>query len=143
MEITDDTIIESFGVQLTAKRTTGDFRCCQVLRRYVEQGRVLIVWRSTLFPVEFSSQPTSGICFREQGYIVIRQPTAMDANFALMQSCFIMTPEVDDQIPEQQNTVGQLTDFLLDSIARKLGLSHQMIENSLMGESLKRNAANA
>lgn len=130
--------MEDFEIQLTAKGTTADFRCCQVLQRYVEQDRVLIVWRSTLFPVEFASQPTTGICFREQGYIVIRQPSAMDSGFSLIQSCFLETSELMDSIPELQIKVWQITNFLLVSFARTLSLCHQMIENWLIDESLQR-----
>lgn len=140
LEVVNDTVIEDFDIQLTAKGTTADFRCCQVLRRYVEPDRVLIVWRSTLFPVEFASQPTRGIRFREQGYIVIRQPSFMDRSFSLIQSCFLETSELEDPIPELQATVWQITSFLLVSFARTLSLCHQMIENWLIGRSLQPSA---
>lgn len=124
-------------MELHAKRTTADFRVRQVMRRYVDENRVVIVWRSFIDPVEFSSQPTGGIRFHEQGYIVTRRPSTMSPDFTLMQSCFIMIPEVDERMPEQENKAGELTDFFLDYLARNIGLIHQMIENCLMDETLK------
>lgn len=137
METTQDTIVESFGVELHAKRTFAHFRVRQAMRRYTEENRILIAWRQTLDPVEFSSQPTSGIRFFEKGYILIKRPTTRSPDFSLMQTSFIMTPQRFDKNLDHESKIGQLSDFFVDCIARNIYLSHQMIENFLVDESLK------
>lgn len=137
METTGDTIVESYCIELQAKRTNGHFRVRNTMRRFVEENRILIAWRMSYEPVEFSSQPTSGIRFYEKGYILIKRPTTRSPEFALMQTCFIMTPERFGPNPWNENTVGRLSNFLVDTTARNIYFSHQMIENYLMDEALK------
>lgn len=139
MDTTEDMIVESFGVELHAKLTTVHILVRQIMRRFVEEDRILIAWRSWVDPVEVSSQPTSGIRFHEQGYIVIKQPQGLSSDFSLMQTCFIMTPDTYDNDPDHETKVGELSDFFVDCIARNICLSHQMIENCLMDQSLKQN----
>lgn len=101
----------------------------------------MIAWRQTVDPVEFSSQPTSGIRFSEQGYIVIKRPTAASSSssidHSLMQTCFIMTPQHYDRNADHEHKVGQISNFFLDSIAQNIYESQKMIQNVLMDESLQ------
>lgn len=111
-----------------------------MMRRFVQPDRILIACRMIYEPVEFSSQPTSGICFYEKGYILIkRHPTARSPEFSLMQTSFIMTPERFGPAGTwNESTVGQLSSFFLDTTARNIYASHQMIENYLLEESAQR-----
>lgn len=138
METTDDTIVESYGVELLGKRTNAHLRVRTAMRRFVEEDRILIAWRMVYDPVEFSSQPTSGIRFYENGYIVIKRPTTRSPDFSLMQTCFVMTPERFGTGSWNEDTVGRFSNFLVDASARNIYFSHQLIENFLLDEALKR-----
>lgn len=127
--------MEIFDLEVHGKRRTADFRVRKVIRRYVKEDRVLVVWRSFVQPLEFCSQPADGIHVHEQGYIVAKRPTTMSHDFSILQSCFIMMPEIDPSARDQESKAGKLTDFLLDAIARNIDPSHQMIENCLMDAS--------
>lgn len=140
METTEDTIVESFGIVLHAKQTNAHFRVRNAMRRFIEEDRILIAWRQSYEPVEFSSQPTSGIRFYEKGYILLKRPTTRSPEFALMQTCFIMTPERFGSNSWNDNTVGRISSFLVDTTARNIYFSHQMIENFLLDEALKQQA---
>lgn len=140
METTEDTIVESYGIQLQAKRTHGNFRVRNASRRFVAEDRVLIAWRMVCDPVEFSSQPMSGIRFFERGYILVKRPTTRSPDFALMQTCFIMTPQRSGCTDSwNEPTVDRLSSFLVDTTARNIYFSHQLIENFLLDEALKGN----
>lgn len=137
MEATDDTIVESFDTELHSKHGVGYLRARKVLRRYVEDDRVLIAWRETIDPIEYGSQPTPAIRFMEQGYIVIRRPTTAPSDYSLVQTCFHMWPDGRNQHHPQYNTVvGQLSNFFLDTLARSMYFSNQMVENCLLDQSL-------
>lgn len=136
METTEDTIIETFGMEIHGKRATANFRVRQVLRRYVKEDRVLFAWRQTIEPFEFASQPASGICFLEQGYIVIKRPTTASQDYSLMQTCFLLNPDRYDSDPDYESMIGQLSNFFMDSLGRNIYFSHQMIENSLLDQLL-------
>ncbi|TYZ68628.1 hypothetical protein PybrP1_013011, partial [[Pythium] brassicae (nom. inval.)] len=51
--------------------TNANFRVKQILRRHVEDDRVVIVWRTAFEAFEFSNEPVSGMRFRESGYISV------------------------------------------------------------------------
>ncbi|TYZ67061.1 hypothetical protein PybrP1_003644 [[Pythium] brassicae (nom. inval.)] len=74
MQSSDDMVVENFILKLNAKGTDANFRCKQILRRHVQQDRVVIVWRAAVEAFEFSDEPVSGVRFHEDGYIVIRRP---------------------------------------------------------------------
>uniref|UniRef100_H3HCC2 M96 mating-specific protein family n=1 Tax=Phytophthora ramorum TaxID=164328 RepID=H3HCC2_PHYRM len=92
VETTDDTIIESFGMELHAKGTQADYRVKQIVRRYVEESRVVIVWRSYIDPMSFAGGPVHGAEFQEKGYLVVRRPRAMSSRCALLQTCYLISP---------------------------------------------------
>lgn len=143
MDTTDDTIVESFGVEVHVKGMIAHFWVRQVMRRYFEDDRILITWRQTFELMEFSAHPTSGIQFHENGYIVLKKPSTRSGEYSLVQTCFVIFPEWYDQSPEFQSKIGHLSDFLVNCTAQKIFMSHQMIENFLLDESLKRGEATA
>lgn len=140
----NDTLLESFEVELHAKRTTACFNVHQVARRYIQDDRIVIAWRLTMDPIEYASTPTSGIRFLEQSYVIIKRPTTASQEYALMQTCFHVTPERYEPTPDHEHKVGQISNFFLDSNARYIFLSHQMIENCLLEQAARQKAgANA
>ncbi|RLN86271.1 hypothetical protein BBJ28_00022487 [Nothophytophthora sp. Chile5] len=135
----DDTVVESFGVEIHAPDTTADFRIKQVFRRYVESDRIVIAWRSFIDPAEFKGQQLRGIRFQEKGSMVIRQPTGLQPadQVAFLRAWHIITPELPfcDGENSSQNTQ-ELTDFVLSGSAA--GSAIQMIENMLLEQSRRR-----
>ncbi|KAF4138848.1 hypothetical protein GN958_ATG11967 [Phytophthora infestans] len=125
-------------MELHANGTQADFRVKEVLRRYVDEDRVVIVWRSFIDPVEFSGAPLRGAEFREKGYIVIRRPRGMAENYALLQTCYLIHPETPvHSLTDDGAITGALTDFVLSGTAANIAAGHQMIENILFNEAMK------
>lgn len=142
MESTDDMIVETYDIELNSKQASAYFCVRKVLRRYEEKDRILISWRETMDPIEYASQPTSGIRFLEQGFVMIKRPTTAPSNYSVMQTCFHMRPyRYDQSQPEHEFVVGQLSNFFLDTLAGNIYFSHQMIENCLLDQSLARPTA--
>ncbi|GAB9470981.1 hypothetical protein Gpo141_00008207 [Globisporangium polare] len=142
---TEDTIVEDFSLELHAKNTSGIFRFRKVTRRVVQDERVVIVWRMFSDPTEFSEQPLSGLRAFEKGYILIRKSSS---GATLLQPCHIMYPcvtlEGEVAIVGGNNTgnsvVGALTDFRLSTTAEFVAGTHQMVENVLLEQALKRSS---
>ncbi|KAG6618727.1 Cytochrome P450 86A2 [Phytophthora cinnamomi] len=141
-EAMDDTIVESFGLELHVKRMRANFRVKQILRRYVEEDRVVIVWRSFIDPFELSGTPLRGAEFLEKGYIVVRRPRSMAENFALLQTCYLVHPKTPVLSLSEVGTItSALTDFKLSRTAANIAARHQMIENTLFDETTRRPGA--
>jgi hypothetical protein len=135
---TQDTMVERFGLEMHANNTQADFHVKQILRRYVEKDRVVIVWRSRIEPLEFSNKPLSGINFVEKGYVVIKPPSTMSHDFTLLQTCYIITPDLSDKTLNEDAQTGALTEFVLSSTAANITASHEMIENVLLDQAHKK-----
>ncbi|ETP39392.1 hypothetical protein F442_13141 [Phytophthora nicotianae P10297] len=143
VETTDDTIIESFGMELHAKGTQADYRVKQIVRRYVEENRVVIVWRSYIDPVSFAGNPVYGAQFQEKGYLVVRRPRAMSPRFALLQTCYLISLALPIRsLSDERSVTGELTDFVLSGTEANVASCHQMIENILFNEAMKAHSKN-
>ncbi|EGZ08574.1 hypothetical protein PHYSODRAFT_564554 [Phytophthora sojae] len=139
IETSDDTVVERYGLEMTDGHTDGDFHVKHIIRRYVEHDRIIVVWRTITDTVEFSAEPTPGIRFLEKGYIVIKPPATGQEDCTLMQTCYIIRPEIHNRNrPDLSRKVGALTDFVLSSVTGSISASHQMIENVLLSGALKK-----
>lgn len=138
MDATEDTVMEHFNLELHANSTSGNFRVKQVLRRYVEEERIVIVWRACIDPIEFSDEPFSGVRFHEKGYIVVKRPSMLSDEYSVLQQCDILTPVcMGDLMRDTDPKVGAITDFVLSSTAANITASRQMIENVLLEQVMK------
>uniref|UniRef100_H3GX67 M96 mating-specific protein family n=1 Tax=Phytophthora ramorum TaxID=164328 RepID=H3GX67_PHYRM len=144
IESTEDTMVESFGMEMydANSKTTAEFNVKQILRRYVEEDRVVVVWRSHIEPLEFSNKRFAGIHFQEKGYVVIKPrahsyDSADDDDFTLVQTCYIITPDLSDQTLNDDAKTGALTEFVLSSTAANISASNEMIENVLVDQALQ------
>lgn len=142
IESTEDTMVECFGMEMfdAKTKTTAEFNVKQILRRYVEEDRVVVVWRSHIEPLEYSNKRFAGIHFQEKGYVVIK-PRAQecdDGDFTLVQTCYIITPDLSDQTLNDDVKTGALTEFVLNATAANIAASHEMIENVLMDQAVQR-----
>ncbi|KAG6957537.1 hypothetical protein JG688_00010928 [Phytophthora aleatoria] len=144
IESTEDTMVESFGMDMydAKSNTKAEFNVKQILRRYVEEDRVVVVWRSHIMPLEFSNKRFAGIHFQEKGYVVIKprahsDNSSDDDDFTLVQTCYIITPDLSDQSLNDDAKTGALTEFVLSSTASNISASHEMIENVLLDQALR------
>ncbi|KAG2984395.1 hypothetical protein PC118_g8905 [Phytophthora cactorum] len=144
IESTEDTMVESFGMDMydAKSNTKAEFNVKQILRRYVEEDRVVVVWRSHIMPLEFSNKRFAGIHFQEKGYVVIKprahsDDSSDDDDFTLVQTCYIITPDLSDQSLNDDAKTGALTEFVLSSTASNISASHEMIENVLLDQALR------
>lgn len=137
MEETDDTLMESFHTELHSKHGVGYVHIRKVMRRYVEEDRIIIAWREAIDPIEYSSKPIPAIRFIEQGYFVIKRPTVAPPDYSLIQACFHMRPdERNYNHPHFASMIGQLSSFFLDTLARSMYFTNQMVEDSLLEQSI-------
>uniref|UniRef100_M4C2D1 M96 mating-specific protein family n=1 Tax=Hyaloperonospora arabidopsidis (strain Emoy2) TaxID=559515 RepID=M4C2D1_HYAAE len=67
VESSSDTVAEMFAIEFMANDLAADFRVKQVVRRYVEDDRQVVVWVSTASALENSKSPFSSFGFREKG----------------------------------------------------------------------------
>uniref|UniRef100_K3W8T8 START domain-containing protein n=1 Tax=Globisporangium ultimum (strain ATCC 200006 / CBS 805.95 / DAOM BR144) TaxID=431595 RepID=K3W8T8_GLOUD len=138
MEVTDNTIVETFNLVHYAKGTSANFRVNQIVQRHYEEERIVVVWRAFIDPVEFSDAPLSGVRFLEKGYIVIKKLVADAEKYTLLQSCYIINPLFSDGWTEDDHPqVGAVTDFVLSATAANISATSEMLETVLLEQTIK------
>ncbi|GMF26361.1 unnamed protein product [Phytophthora fragariaefolia] len=133
---TPDTIIEDFAKEFFADSARADFHAKQVLRRYVEEDREIVIWVASVVPLEFDDQRVKGLGFRHQGYALTKRAKASTPNrqFSLLQLCSLVSPEKEDHTVYDPAAVRALTDFMLGTVAGNITASQELIENVLMDQ---------
>ncbi|CAI5726179.1 unnamed protein product [Peronospora destructor] len=135
---TPDTIIEDFAKEFFADSARADFHAKQVLRRYVEEDREIVIWASSVVPLEFDDQRVKGLGFRHQGYALTKRAKVSTPyrEFSLLQLCSLVSPEKEDHTVYDPAAVRALTDFMLGTVAGNITASQELIENVLMDQGI-------
>ncbi|GMF36762.1 unnamed protein product [Phytophthora fragariaefolia] len=130
-----DTVAEMFAIEFMANDLAADFRVKQVVRRYIEDDRQVVVWVSTASALENSKSPFASFGFREKGY-VISKPVRGREDFSMFQTCCLVSPQMSEGGTFDLSTVGAFTEFVLGFMFATITSSQQLIENVLMDQSL-------
>ncbi|KUF99059.1 tRNA-dihydrouridine synthase [Phytophthora nicotianae] len=120
---TTNVVTESFGLEMTDLKTNASATSYgqQILRRHVEENRIVFVWNAYIEPFVFENQPVSGVYLLEQSHVLIK-PVDPDSNseddkkhecFTSISTCYVITPHfLDPELKNDPNTT-TLLDFLV------------------------------
>ncbi|GAB9466383.1 hypothetical protein Gpo141_00003760 [Globisporangium polare] len=147
LNATEDTIIEDFNLEVDISSAIAIFHVKLVMRRFSEEGRIVIVWRAFFDPLCIADEPTPGVRFLERGYIVIKKSDGVNSSAVssnnsnnVLQTCYIATPVATGDLADADSAkVGAITDFVLSATAANISSSHEMIENVLLEHAIKSN----
>lgn len=136
---TPDTIMEDFAKEFFADSARADFHAKQVLRRYVEKDREIVIWVASVVPLEFDDQRVKGLGFRHQGYALTKRSKASTSNrdYSLLQLCSLVRPEKEKHTVYDPSAVRALTNFMLGTVAGNITASQELIENALIDRAVK------
>ncbi|RLN87897.1 hypothetical protein BBJ28_00010355 [Nothophytophthora sp. Chile5] len=136
-----DTVAEAFAMELLANDMAADFRIKQVIRRYTEADRQVVVWVSRAQALEQAKAPFSNFGFLEKGYVVIKRPQG-HSDFSILQTCCLISPHMTEDGSFDLNAVGAFTEFVLSFMVASITASQQLIENVLLDQSLQQRTRN-
>lgn len=135
IESSSDTVAEMFAIEFMANDMAADFRVKQVVRRYIEDDRQVVVWVSIASALENSKSPFASFGFREKGYVISKRVRGRD-DFSMFQTCCLVSPEMSGAGSFDLSTVGTFTEFVLGFMFATITSSQQLIESMLMDQSL-------
>ncbi|CAI5728607.1 unnamed protein product [Hyaloperonospora brassicae] len=135
IESSSDTVAEMFAIEFMANDLAADFRVKQVVRRYIEDDRQVVVWVSIASALENSKSPFASFGFREKGYVISKRVRGRD-DFSMFQTCCLVSPEMSGAGSFDLSTVGTFTEFVLGFMFATITSSQQLIESMLMDQSL-------
>lgn len=133
------TIIEHFSKELVAGNSSTDVRIKQIVRRYVEADREIVVWVASIAPVDITQKPFGGFTSRHRNYAVIKRAKASMPQHQLSLLQLVSHGMLDTQTGTiyDPKYIRALTDFLLNDAARNIKADQQLIENVLMDQMLR------
>ncbi|GMF27943.1 unnamed protein product [Phytophthora lilii] len=139
LESSSDTIMEAFTMEFLGKTTTADFRVKQVIRRFVETDRQVVVWVSIGQALDPTNSPFSSFGFVDKGYVVTRRPTSIapgHGDFTILQMCSLVSPQMAQGCRIDMTAAGDFTEFVLNVVAANTTTSQELIENVLLDQAL-------
>ncbi|KAG7399869.1 hypothetical protein PHYBOEH_007730 [Phytophthora boehmeriae] len=133
------TIIEHFSKELVAGNSSTDVRIKQVVRRYVEAEREVVVWVASIAPIEITRKPFAGLSSHHRNYAVIKRAKAStsERELCLLQLVAHVALDTKEGTIYDPNYVRALTDFLLSNAAGNIKADQELIENVLMDQILQ------
>ncbi|KAG2941540.1 hypothetical protein PC117_g10201 [Phytophthora cactorum] len=141
LETSSDTIMEAFTMEFLGKTTTADFRVKQVIRRFVESDRQVVVWVSIGHALDPNNSPFSSFGFVDKGYVVTRRPMSIapgHGDFTILQMCSLVSPQMSAGCRIDMTAAGDFTEFVLNVVAANTTTSQEIIENVLLDQALNK-----
>ncbi|KAG6962896.1 hypothetical protein JG687_00006866 [Phytophthora cactorum] len=132
------TIIEHFSKELFAGNSCTDVRVKQIIRRYVEADREVVVWVATITPIEIKRKAFTGLTSHHRNYAVIKRAKAStpERELSLLQLVAHVTLDTEEGTIYDPMYIRALTDFLLSNAAGNIKADQELIENVLMDQTL-------
>lgn len=125
-------VVERFMLQIGADETTALFRVHQVVRRFVEPGRTVIVIQSRSDPVQFAGRALDAPAFEETNCIVVQAAETLPAEaFAALRTCV----DTACRSASSQGERGrELFEFVLRCKRATTVATHSVLENLLFDQ---------
>ncbi|KAE9098447.1 hypothetical protein PF010_g15558 [Phytophthora fragariae] len=135
------TIIEDYAKELFANTARADVRVKQIVRRYVEADREIVILVASVSPVSIAHKPLAGLTFNYRCYALIKRAAAAteDRDLSLLQMCTLasLDDEVQTYDPAYMRALGN---FVLGNTAGNIKADQELIENVLVGQLLNQRA---
>lgn len=132
------TILEDFTKEMQSNSARADARMKQVVRRYVEPDRDIVIAVVSVNPAEVKNKKLAGLRYQVRSYAVTKRSTAStpDCEVSQLQCCSLLSFDAETEAKLGSDAVRALTNFLIVSLAAKMQGHQDCIENSLMDHTL-------
>lgn len=127
------TVIEYFGMKLTHENTSAEFRVTQVMKRFTESAKDVIIWESVVDPIAINDRRLDGISFRETGRVLVRPSNLTSEHspsYTIAEISYAVAPPTRSDGSVSANSAG-ITEFVRKCMANSITMSYYMIENLL------------
>ncbi|EGZ27913.1 hypothetical protein PHYSODRAFT_247606 [Phytophthora sojae] len=134
------TVVEEFTKELFSRRSRADIKVKQVIRRYVEPDRDIVIWVARVSPAEIKHKMLSGLTYQLRGYAMTkRSSTSTRFNeVSQLQCCSMISLDQDAAAKYSPENMRALSNFLIASTALKIQAHQDRIESALVERALTR-----
>ncbi|KAG1703287.1 hypothetical protein DVH05_008196 [Phytophthora capsici] len=134
------TIIEEFTKEMYSKNARADIKVQQLVRRYMEPDRDIVIWVSIAEPTEIKHKKLRGLTYHLRGYAMTKRSPAStpEHEISQLQCVSLISLEPEAEAMYGYETVRAVTNFLIVTAAQKMQAHQDWIENALVDNQLKR-----
>ncbi|ETP38029.1 hypothetical protein F442_14270 [Phytophthora nicotianae P10297] len=134
------TIVEEFTKEMHSKHARADIRAQQIVRRYVEPDRDIVIWVSIAEPAEIKHKILRGLTYHLRGYAMTKRSPAStpDNEISQLQCVSLISLKPEAETVYGSETVRAVTNFLIVNAAQKMQAHQDRIENALVDKQLQR-----
>ncbi|KAE8882146.1 hypothetical protein PF005_g16472 [Phytophthora fragariae] len=138
------TIIEDFTKEVFSKNLRADVQAKQIVRRYMDADRDMILFVSSMTPTEIKHKAVSGLVYHGQEYALTKLlPDAAVAGqeLSLLQLCTRVSIECEPGVKFDARSLRSVARFWIGNIAGNLRCYQERIENALVDQAVRRQTA--
>ncbi|ETL86906.1 hypothetical protein F441_14301 [Phytophthora nicotianae CJ01A1] len=134
------TIVENFTKELHSNNSRADITVKQVVRRYVERDRNIIIWVSFVAPAQIKHKMLRGLAYNLRGYAVTKRSPQVrpGQELSVLQQCSLISLNQDVDARCQPSNLQKLANFLIVNTAQNIRAHRERIENALVDQAVAR-----
>ncbi|KAG7399862.1 hypothetical protein PHYBOEH_007723 [Phytophthora boehmeriae] len=134
------TIIEDFTKETFYNNSRADLKVKQVVRRYVEDSRDVIIWTARISSTAVKHKILCGLTYNLRGYLVTKRSSAStpEREVSQLQSCSLLALDQEAETSYGLENLRTLTNFLTINSAQNMRAHQAYIENALVDRALRR-----
>ncbi|GMF45810.1 unnamed protein product [Phytophthora fragariaefolia] len=134
------TIIEDFTKEVYSNSSRADMQMKQIVRRYVEADRDVVIFVCRVNPIEIKHKAIAGLTYHLRGYVVTKRSPAStpEHELSMLQFCSRISIDKEPGVVYDPVHVRALTRFLIGNTAGNLRCYQERIENALVDQALRR-----
>eukprot|EP00644_Phytophthora_capsici_P005808 jgi/Phyca11/558845/estExt2_Genewise1.C_PHYCAscaffold_20625 len=132
------TIIENFTKELYSNSSRADIMVKQVVRRYVERDRDVVVWVARVVPAQVKHKMLRGLTYNLRGYAVTTRSQAAGKEVSMLQQCSHISFDKDPDARGKPTNLDALMNFLVVNSAQNIRSHRERIEDILVDQAVGR-----
>ncbi|KAG7391199.1 hypothetical protein PHYPSEUDO_005560 [Phytophthora pseudosyringae] len=134
------TVVEEFTKEVFSNSSRADVKMKQVVRRFVERDRDIVIWVASVAPTEIKHKLLQGLTYHLQGYALTKRSAASTPSQELsqLQFCYFISLDQDIATRCGPDNMRALTSFLVVNTAQNMRVHQSGIENRLIDQALRR-----
>ncbi|KAE9002295.1 hypothetical protein PR001_g18293 [Phytophthora rubi] len=133
------TIVEDFTKELYSNNSRADIKVKQVVRRYVEPDRDVVIWMAHVSPTEIKHKMLRGLAYHLRGYALTKRSSVSTPERELSQLQFCSLISLAQEPGTRYDAVNArvLINFLIGNTVQNIRNHQDRIESALVDRALR------
>ncbi|KAG1710523.1 hypothetical protein DVH05_013249 [Phytophthora capsici] len=134
------TIIEDFTKEMFSNNSRADVKAKQIVQRIVESDRDMILFVSSVTPIEIKHKPIDGLVYHAREYALTKRfsDSAPEHELSLLQLYVRISFDYDPGVVFDSRHVRSVAQFVIGNVAGSLRCYQERIENALIDQAQRR-----